>query len=267
MIHSLVKTLAAAVAAVLALLLVVVRGDGGGDDPRPAAPESGGEAPRAFFDRYLEADGRVVRRDQGGDTVSEGQAYAMLLAVAEGDERRFSTVWEWAQAHLQRDDALLSWHWADGRVTDRSSAADADLDAARALLAAGKRFSRPAFTEAGRRLARAILDHETAEADSRLALLAGPWATDEGVLNPSYFAPCAYADLAEGTGDDRWLRLQDDTDDLVTPLTGAGRLPPDWARLTGAGIEATGAPDGSNPPRYGPDAARLPIRLAEDCSG
>ena len=36
----------------------------------------------AFFDRYLQPSGRIARTDQGGDTVSEGQAYAMLLAAA-----------------------------------------------------------------------------------------------------------------------------------------------------------------------------------------
>jgi len=32
-------------------------------------------AAESFLDRYVEPDGRVVRLDQGGDTVSEGQAY------------------------------------------------------------------------------------------------------------------------------------------------------------------------------------------------
>ena len=41
-------------------------------------------AARSFLSRYVDPDGRVVRRDQGGDTVSEGVSYALLLAqVAE----------------------------------------------------------------------------------------------------------------------------------------------------------------------------------------
>ena len=43
-------------------------------------------ATERFLDAYVDPDGRVVRRDQGGDTVSEGQAYALLLATAVGDE-------------------------------------------------------------------------------------------------------------------------------------------------------------------------------------
>ncbi|MGH9153910.1 MAG: glycosyl hydrolase family 8, partial [Acidimicrobiales bacterium] len=86
----------------------------------------------AFFEGYMDGDGRVVRRDQGGDTVSEGQAYAMLLAAAHGDRGRFDRAWQWARDHLQRHDGLLSWRWRDGRVVDPSPAADADVDAARA---------------------------------------------------------------------------------------------------------------------------------------
>src|SRR5436190_12716757 len=93
-----------------------------------------------FLDDYVERDGRVVRRDEGGDVVSEGQAYAMLIAVAIGDEKRFRAVWSWTKNNLRRPDGLLSWRWFDGKVTDVNTAADADLDAARALALAGRRF-------------------------------------------------------------------------------------------------------------------------------
>ena len=33
-----------------------------------------------FLAGYVTGDGRVIRRDQGGDIVSEGQAYGMLIA-------------------------------------------------------------------------------------------------------------------------------------------------------------------------------------------
>src|ERR1700756_1318941 len=35
------------------------------------------QAGRTFLSHYVAADGHVVRHDQDGDTVSEGQAYAM----------------------------------------------------------------------------------------------------------------------------------------------------------------------------------------------
>jgi endo-1,4-beta-D-glucanase Y len=63
---------------------------------------------RAFLSRYVAADGRVLRRDQGGDVVSEGQAYAMLVSVAVGDRATFGRVWSWTRTHLQRRDGLLA---------------------------------------------------------------------------------------------------------------------------------------------------------------
>jgi endoglucanase len=141
----------------------------------------------SFLDRYVADDGRVVRHDQGGDTVSEGQAYGMLLAVAERDEERFERVWTWTREHLRRPDGLLAWHWEDGRVTDDQAATDADLDAARALMLAAKRFDDPRYAEDGRALGRAVSEHETEQS----VLVAGPWTQD--VVNPSYWSPRAFA--------------------------------------------------------------------------
>ena len=108
-----------------------------------------GGSEERFLDRYVDDDGRVVRHDQGGDTVSEGQAYAMLLAVAADDRDRFAQVWDWTRAHLQRGDGLLAWRWAGGRVVDDEPATDADLDAARALYSPPTASTSPATPPRG----------------------------------------------------------------------------------------------------------------------
>lgn len=222
--------------------------------PRPAAPPA---AAVRFLHRYVDPDGRVVRRDQGGDTVSEGQAYAMLLAVAAGDRDRFAAVWRWTQSHLERPDRLLAWHWVDGRVVDAQAAADADVDAARALLAAGTRFAEPRWSDDGRRLAVAIADLETAVVGGRRVLVAGPWARDPVVVNPGYVSPAAFDVFARVTGDRRWRDLAG-SDTTTVASTEMGGLPSDWARAApGDGLRPTRA--------YGLDATRAPIRFAEDC--
>ena len=215
----------------------------------------GGE-PTGFLDRYVSGDGRVVRHDQGGDTVSEGQAYAMLLAVAEDDEQRFADVWSWTREHLRRPDGLLSWRWADGRVADPEPAADADLDAARALLLAADRFGEPRYADDGKALGRAVVEHETTLAADKTVLVAGPWAQGRPVVNPSYFSPRAFAAL--GRED-----LAASSRRLADRLT-AGGLPPDWAVVEPWGVVPTGPPAGGDAV-YSYDAARLPIRLAESC--
>ncbi|WP_375480902.1 glycosyl hydrolase family 8 [uncultured Jatrophihabitans sp.] len=228
-------------------------------------------AGRTFLQRYVAADGRVVRRDQGGDTVSEGQAYAMLIAVAQHDRTRFQVIWSWTQAHLQRPDHLLAFHWASGHVVDRNPAPDADLDAAIALLQAGRLFARPAWTAAGTAIANSVLTYETVTASPGALVVAGTWATaDPATLNPSYVVSGEARLLARLTGNAGWTPVAAATASLDRSLAARFPLPPDWATLAGdaqAGdATATGAPDGSQPVQYGLDAPRLIIRLAASCS-
>jgi endoglucanase len=216
---------------------------------------SGSQGPAdAFLDRYMTHDGRVIRRDQGGDTVSEGQAYAMLLAAAEGDRGRFAAAWKWTHVHLQRRDGLLAWHWAHGRVLDRMPATDADLDAAWALTVAARRFGDTGYRRAAARIARGVLTYETAPIAGKTVLVAGPWARATGTVNPSYFSPAAYSALARVAPDPRWAKLEHDSRRLVSVLPSP---PPDWARMDASGVHATAG--------YGYDAFRAPVRYAASC--
>ncbi len=249
----------------------------------PNLSQQAHDAAESFFDDYVRSDGRVVRTDQGGDTVSEGQAYAMLLAVALDDRARFDRLWHWTSENLQRGDGLLSYHWTGGRVDSSAPATDADLDAARALVLAGKRFGSDEYTSAGERIGRAVLDRETDEVEGLPVLVAGPWARSvPPVVNPSYFSPRAYADLASAGSDSRWDDLAGTSRAIAASLTGGRSLPPDWARvdsLAPAGdghVSAAATPiaDPESPaatsasaasPTSGLDAVRLAIRSAESC--
>lgn len=241
-----------------------------GTDPVATADEQALAASKAFLDSYVDPDGRVVRRDQGGDTVSEGQAYAMLVAVGIDDREQFDRVWRWTRENLQRPDKLLSFLWRDGAVADPQPASDADLDAARALLLAASRFGDERYRRAGLEIAAGIAERETARSGGRHVMLAGPWADyeDRLVVNPSYFAPRSYALLSETTGDDVWRSLADSSRLISAELIADGtRLPPNWAAIRDdMDVEATGPPSNEGEaPKYGFDAARLPLRYAESC--
>jgi hypothetical protein len=226
------------------------------------------EAGRAFLAGYVAEDGRVVRTDQGGDTVSEGQAYALLVAVALGDAETFQTVWTWTRENLQRRDGLLSWRWDDGEVVDASAASDADLDAARALVLAGEEFGRPDYTAAGLELGQSVLDLETVRTGAGRILTAGQWATAEPyTYNPSYASPAAVAVLAAASDDPRWAELAEGSRTVTAALLTQAPLPPDWAQVHADGtVDAMpGAQGRGQSVRYGYDAARTPIRFAESC--
>jgi endoglucanase len=224
----------------------------------------------AFLHRYLAANGRVVRWDQGGDTVSEGQAYAMLVAAATGQRRQFAAAWNWDRSHLQQPDGLFAYHWRSGSVVNAQSAADADLDAAWALVLASQRFGEPTYGVEGQRVASAILAQESAVVAGRLELVAGPWArTSPAVVNPSYLAPEAMVALGRATGDSRWSELASDTTALLTDVTvhSPGRLLPNWVDLAPDGTaRPVGTPSGSGTATYGLDAQRASVWLAAGCT-
>jgi endo-1,4-beta-D-glucanase Y len=223
----------------------------------------------AFLRQYVDPHGRVIRRDQGGDTVSEGQAYGMLLAEAAGDTGEFDRIWAWTQRHLQLPDGELAYLTnAAGQVQSRQPASDADLLAAWALSRATGPHAAADHAQA-RRMATAILKNETIARAQMLLLAAGPWATGSpGTLDPSYWAPEAFAGLAKLTGDQEWLRLATWTNASLLSLTHDGAvLPPDWARLDGSTLSPEPAPSGAVPQaEYGLDAQRVVVWLAASCN-
>jgi endoglucanase len=246
-------------------LAAVVAGCGGAG---PTSPQQ--RAAAAFLARYARTDGRVVRLDQGGDTVSEGQAYGMLLAEVAGDDAAFGRIWGWTHHHLQLGNGLFAFHTnAAGKVVSRQPASDADLLIAWALL----RYHGPqaaAWHRDGRRVAAAILAHELTTGPGGTPILAaGPWATGRPAsLDPSYWSLSALQGLARLTGSQQWHRLAAGAVTLTRDLTGAGRLlPPDWAELTAAGVlRPEPAPDGSQPQtQYGLDAQRVVVWFAASC--
>jgi endoglucanase len=150
-------------------------------------------------------------------------------------------------------------------VSDRESAADADVLAAYALL----RHSGPESAElhrAGARLAASVLRSEAVALPGGAPIpVAGPWAKrkPEPVVNPSYLMPGVFAALSRLTGEASWSSAARAAVDLVSALTRQGRrLPPDWARLRGARLVAAFKPGGRRQVRFGLDAARLPIWFA-----
>ncbi|MCK2021692.1 hypothetical protein KZC52_02040 [Microbacterium sp. kSW2-24] len=240
-------------------------------------PADGAEAPEldaaelatSFLDEWVE-DGRVVRHDEGGDTVSEGQAYGLFAAVIADDEQRFDEIWAWTQDELVRSDGLMAWRWDDGAIVDDEPASDADLDAARALVLAGDRFGRDDLREDGVDLATVIADRMTVVTERGRILLPGLWAAEREpyAYNPSYASPVAYEVLRAATGDPRWDELQAGSASVTDEILTATDLPPDWAQVHVDGlIEPMPGPLGEGDPvQYAFDAPRLMLRYAESCT-
>jgi endo-1,4-beta-D-glucanase Y len=247
-------------------LATVMSGCGGG--ATSASPQQ--RAAASFLSRYARSDGRVVRLDQGSDTVSEGQAYGMLLAEVAGNNATFGRIWGWTRDHLQLRNGLFAFHTnAAGKVVSTQPASDADLLIAWALLRY-RGSGAAAMNRDGRRVAAAILAHEMTTGPGGTPILAaGPWATGRPAsLDASYWSVQAMQGIARATGVQQWYRLAAGAVTLTGKLTDAGRLlPPDWAELTAAGtLRPEPAPDGSAPQtQYGLDAQRVVVWFAASC--
>jgi endo-1,4-beta-D-glucanase Y len=240
----------------------------------------------SYRQHFITPEGQVKVPEQGGGTISEAQAYALLRAVWANDKTTFVRVYGWTYRHLSRKkqygDHLLAWRWGrlpDGSegILDANSATDADLDYALALILAHHQGWRappglPDYLEESRQVQGAILDKEVVRLpDGALLLTPGNWheAQPPYLVNPSYFSPAAYRMFAQ-TGDDPaaakdWAELIAATYPFLEKVShklgdrqGVG-LFPDWCQVDAMG-RISPAPGKDN--NFGWEAVRVPFRVA-----
>ena len=234
-----------------------------------------------FKEIFIESDGRI-KRVKNSDTVSEGQAYAMLRAVWMNDKVYFDKCYRWTEKNLSRvrdkGDNLLAWIWKDGMVVDWMPAADADIDYALSLIFADIRWTglSPVGVEDYGSKAKAvlsdILEKETFVTPSGRIYIA-PWIVDKEEkpdvfpLNPSYYSPAHFRVFYDYTGDGRWTELVDTSyyvlNSLLTEFDGQKGvgLVPDWC-----GVDSL---DGFHVLQdknsgFGYEALRVPFRIGLD---
>lgn len=212
---------------------------------------------------YLAADGRVVDTGQRGISHSEGQGFGLVLATAAGDQAAFERMWAWTQANLaKRPDGLFAWRWEPGRgITDMNTATDGDLFIAWGLARAAERFKQPELKGRAAAIAQAIRSQVVQDGTPWGTILkpgVEGFATAAGqVVNLSYWVFPAFEALNKLDPHPQWAALTTSGLRLVEVARfGRWNLPPDWLLLVNP-LQ----PDPSRSPRYGYDAARIPLYL------
>lgn len=224
----------------------------------------------AYRSRFVDASGRVVDTSNGGISHSEGQGYGLLLALMAGDQATFEQIWSFTLTELLiRDDGLAAWKWdpaAQPHVTDVNNATDGDILIAWALARAGEAWHRPLYSDAARRIARAIATVAVKRVADRTVLMPGAAGfgnakpgPDGVVLNLSYWIYPAFDTLARLAPSADWPAVTRSG----LSLTGAAqfgqvRLPTDWISLP-SGRPPEPAP--GFPPEFGYNAVRIPLYL------
>ncbi len=231
-----------------------------------SAPAVASDSWNRYKDRYLSADGRII--DSGNHNVShsEGQGYAMLLAVHYDDRPGFDRLWSWTTAHLSnKQNGLFYWRYNPATadpVVDKNNAADGDVLIAWALLRAGEKWHEPRYLQQSDKLQSAIILHNVVTYAGHTVMLPGAQGfnkTSYVVLNPSYFLFPAWRDFARRSHLAVWNTLIDDGIDLLGSLHfGSSGLPLDWVALNADGSVA---PATAWPPRFSFDAVRIPLYL------
>ncbi len=195
---------------------------------------------QSFQHHLINEDGRVIDfHTPEQRTTSEGQSYALFIALIANDQKLFDKLLRWTENNLSQgslDTRLPAWQWGrkkDGSwgIIDANSASDADLWIAYSLAEAGRLWHRPHLTGLAKSLAERILKEESKYLPGLgrillpgiqgFSLRPGRWR-----LNPSYLPLQLLRrmeDLQPGMG---W---QDILESTVTMLNASSSgFIPDW---------------------------------------
>jgi endo-1,4-beta-D-glucanase Y len=210
----------------------------------------------AFFDGT-----KIVRPENGNDTVSEGIGYGMLIAVFMNDQPMFDALWTFAKSKPDGK-GLMTWCVPSGMANSCSgsgSATDGDEDMAYALLMATKQWSGGTYSTDAMTLIKAILTHDV----SGNILEGGDGFNNANELDPSYFAPSYYRAFAafDSADSSAWMGVLNESYTILAAASGPDGLVPNWVNTSGAGISSV---DATNGPYYGYDSCRIPFRVGMD---
>ena len=220
----------------------------------------------AFRARFLLPEGRVVDTGNRGISHSEGQGWGMLFAVTAGDREAFDRILGWTARTLRHSgDALHAWRYVPYdkiTVSDSNNATDGDLFISAALARAARVWSSSAYAEAAAAIGRDVLRLLLREARGRTLLLPGAHGFESPeavVVNPSYYAFPALAEMSALVPSSRWDALRRDGIALIREgRFGRWHLPPDWLRVPRDAAEGL-SPAPPWQPRFSYDAIRVPL--------
>lgn len=223
-----------------------------------------GSAWDSYKGRFLMADGRII--DTGNNSVShtEGQGFAMMMAVRNNDRASFDKIWGWTKKNLQNPETgLFYWRYnpvAADPIVDKNNATDGDTFIAWALLKAGNQWKDNAYLTASDAITKALVARNVISFAGYRVMLPGMKGFNLNSyvnLNPSYFVFPAWEDFAQRSHLTVWRELINDGQKLLVKMRfGNTQLPADWVSLYADGRVT---PAKEWPARFSYDAIRVPL--------
>lgn len=200
-----------------------------------------------------------IPREEDNDCISEGIGYGMLLTAAFDDQVAFDKLWGYFTKN-RRSTGMMNWRTnICGSGMSDGAATDGDLDAAMALIQAGCAWG-GSYAQEALTLIQAIETNAIANCSAGSVLKPGDNFGGCNETNPSYVAPAYYRVFQELSGNAVWGSLIDTGYLLLAAnQTRKDGVFSDWSTETGAAATA-----GSHSDDFGPDASRVPWRVATD---
>jgi hypothetical protein len=194
------------------------------------------------------------------EAVSEGIAYGMLITVYMGTQTDFDKLWNYWKTFAVNAGQPSGMNWKirnerGGIVEGSNSAADADIDAAVALVMASKQWGGTYLTEA-----QTLIRWIKQNLFNNYRLKPGnSWSEP---FNPSYVSPAAFKLFGEVTNDAAWWNeaIANNNSKIKACQDARTGLIPDWCNAQNQPSLSGQVTTGNLGMNY--DAARTPWRLA-----
>ena len=202
--------------------------------------------------------------DNGGSVYSEGQAYGLLMAanLDASSSVNFAQLWRYYKSHLDGN-GLMEWNPGyNCTYGGGNAAADADLDAAAALITAARRWPGEGWDTEAQTMLNSIYDHliDSCDGIKNGDTWGGCSDTGSKAYNPSYFRLGYLRTYAcfDSDGSHDWSAVLDRSYYVLDYSYNNYALPPDWVkadRTYGAATNSAG---------YGYDSCRSPWSFTQD---
>lgn len=204
-----------------------------------------------------------------GCSVSEGTGYGMLLTYFNGDDDAFVRIWNYSRAYRDYfEQNLTPWitYSFYFRNIASSSATDADLDIATALILMYYKTGTQACLTDALKIVHAIWDNEINK--SNLLVYSGDESTWQGsnpVYNLSYFSPVAIRLFAQVDPAHNWTGVLDAMYAYMAKVQAAGTgVFPDWSNGSGVAADPGNGSADKTYWTFNKEAVRIPWRIAWD---
>ena len=207
-----------------------------------------------------------------GCTVSEAIGYSMLISFFLNDFTAFNSLWTYNKGYRDyMESNLMPWkvgtysYESTLSPSNSSSAADADLDIATALILAYYSTGNQMYLDDAILIATAIWEKEISPKHMIYSGNTATWTKETSAFNLSYFSPIALKLFALVDKAHDWTDVLNTMYTYMQAVQAKGPgLIPDWTDVNGSPIDPKNGSAGSTYWRFFHEAVRVPWRIAWD---